>query len=277
MNTDNSEFSQKTENFLFFMKSNLATQFCCGCNLKLGIIIIAILKLVMYISQFSYMYGTSYIVTIYSLESVADIVSMGLLFYSTINRRVDFAYWGYFIVAVLLYFKAFCCILMTILLFSLMGYYSSYYQTSIYLYVIFVIIIFIITLALEYYYAYIIYSFTRYITLGNWNAVEGDFSGIDNNIKAQLNSQGNNTESSISVNAQNNQNNSFNNHDSGNYTGPQYPNQNQGNQQELVVQGEQAREVRVNNTGNSNQNVVSLDTGMTPMTNAIPSNSMNNK
>ncbi len=137
--------------------------------------------------------------------------------------------------------------------------------------------IFIITLALEYYYAYIIYSFTRYITLGNWNAVEGDFSGIDNNIKAQLNSQGNNTESSISVNANNNQNNSFNAQDSGNYTGPQNPNQNQGNQQELTVHGQEAREVRVNNTGNSNQNVVPLDGGMTPMTSAISSNNMNNK
>jgi hypothetical protein len=222
-------------------------------------------------SQIFYLYATSYIVTINSLLTVADIVSMGLLFYSTINRRVDFAYWGYFIVAVSLYFRAFCCILMSILLFSLMRYYSSDDHTSVYLYVIFAVILFIANLALEYYYAYIIYSFTRYITLGNWSAVEGDFSGIDNNIKAQLNSQVNNTDTSFSSNAQNNS------QDNNNYTGPQNPNQNQGNQQEVVVQGQQARDIRVNNIGNNNQNEVSLDGGMTPMTNASTSINVNNK
>ena len=270
MNTDNSQYTQNTEKFLFFMNSNLATEFCCGCTLKLGVIIISIVKLVMYLSQMISLSSSTYLVTVYSLQSVADLVAMGLLFYSTISRRVDLAFWGYIIVAVLLYFRAFMCVLSTILLIFLSGSLPYGYYGYYYYYIIIIIVMFIVVLALEYYFTYIIYSFTRYITLGNWNAIEGDFSGIDNNIKAQLNSQGNNNESSMSANPQNTQENSM-------YSGPQnnLNQSNQGNQQEMVVQGQEVREVRMNNTGNSNQNVVSLDVGMKPMTNASASVNIN--
>ena len=188
-------YAPKTEKFLCF--NSKPAQLCCCCcfNVKIGSIIFSFLTLFGYIANLISAIKTGIPVNIifWVLLLILFVIGVTYLFLSIYQRRADYAYYSYVIFMIDFCLLWIFLIIWIIVISIFSNWFFSYVPTEfrsqvITSYYIFLSIFFILSFTLRLHVLFIFYSFTRYAALGDWNAVNGDFTGFNNNLNIQLNS-----------------------------------------------------------------------------------------
>ena len=168
-----------TEKFLCF--SSKPAQICFCFNVKISSIIFGFITLLGYLANL--------ISAIYSKNSSGIIIWVLFLIYFGIgviylilsinHRRADYAYYSYVIFMIDFLLRSICFVV-----WIFYGVEGDGRSSVIVAYIIAFLIYVILRLDI----LFIFYSFTRYAALGDWNAVNGNFTGFNYNLNIQLNS-----------------------------------------------------------------------------------------
>ena len=187
---NNVELNTKLQKFLFiFPLETLANRCCCGCSLKTGVEIIAILALIDSFAQLVQPSYSIFLITFIRLISFV-IVSVGsiFLFLSSNSSNLSMAYKGYFLYAIKFYIDIFM-MLISVLLFFYDIYYVHYYLLSrAILELLAYLIIISFAIAFKLYLIWIVFSYVRYFAKGDINTIENNTEGY---IRIQNNNQQN--------------------------------------------------------------------------------------
>ena len=170
---DNQKYISRLDKFFCcFTYNNLARFCCCGCSLKVGVVIICILGFLEVLSMTISLKET-YAIIPFSILTFANFIGYLLILISTFNLKVALSYYGYIILIVLFWIKLLLYIAVALVLIIrpiIISRYRLYYYTISYF-----IIYFVIELAIYYYYIWIIFSYTKFLALGDFNAINGIF------------------------------------------------------------------------------------------------------
>ena len=175
----NEEINTKLENFLFFFKLEiLAKRCCCGCSLKTGVEIIAIIALLDSIVQLMEPSYSIFLITLIRLISLV-IVSTGsiLLFLSSNSFNLSMAFQGYWLYALKFYIDAFMMLLSMVLYFYDVYFVHYYILSKAILYLLAYFIIVTFTIAFKLYLIWVIFSYVKYFAKGEINILENNPEG----------------------------------------------------------------------------------------------------
>ena len=187
MEVENQAYVSRLEKFMCCCSfQGLARYCCCGCSLKVGVIIICVLGFLQ-ISGLSLSFIGTTVLIPNILILIATFTGYLLVIISTCDLRVCLAYYGYMILASLFWIKlAFYLAVILVLLISSQSIPSNptyTYVTA--LTITYYIIYFLIDLGTYFYYLWVIFSFARYLALGDYNAINGVYPIIvhpNNNV-----------------------------------------------------------------------------------------------
>ena len=169
------EIKKSLENFLFFFKiDTLANRCCCGCSLKTGVAIIAVLSLLDSLIMVMHPYQHNFLFTLLRLISLG-LVSTGSVFLllSASNSNLSMAFKGYWLYALQFYIDAFYMIIYIFFYFHV----HYFILTEALIYLTGYIIVILLGLALKLYLVWIIYSYVTYFAKGDFNTIENNPEG----------------------------------------------------------------------------------------------------
>ncbi len=159
----NSTNPDKDKFLFYFEPDTLAIDCCCGCSLKTGVLIIAILFVTASMSKFF---------SALHMFSLFDMMLSGLLFllyftagvcilYSSMTFNFVYAHTGYFIYAIIFLFYVFDNLLLLILVIS--GIYKPMPTENLFVTGLVLLCAMLITISLQLYMVWIIFSYSVHI------------------------------------------------------------------------------------------------------------------
>jgi len=171
-------------NFLFFFKlESLANRCCCGCSLKTGVILISIFSL---LSGISLSMDSNLFLFLFKLIALGIVITGSIfLILSICNSNLLMAYKGYWLFSIKLYIDFFLMIM------SFFSYFYDNYYIHKYIFpkVLYLMILYIMIVALVFafklYLIWIIFSYVKYMSKGDFNPLENNQGGyikIENNL-----------------------------------------------------------------------------------------------
>jgi hypothetical protein len=193
---ENTQILEKLDKFLFFFQiRTLAREFCCGCRLIVGNILISVIFII-----FLFFHILSIISTINDSKltsilmifiSLNLLVSSVLILISTLKRNVKLAYYGYLINA-----GSFCLEIITYFIFILLvqigeidlelGSNEDLGFLSLLMVIIMFIIFFLLLVFFRVYILWINFSFLKYLARGENGFLEGRLE-TSSNISERIN------------------------------------------------------------------------------------------
>lgn len=164
------------EKFLFLFKiDSLANQSFCGCSLRLGVKIIAILFLAAAMSKFFSAFEKDNILNILLSAVIFCIYFIAgyCLIYSSIYLNAEYAYYGYVIYAIIFFYLFLQTLLMFI--FIVIGFYDPVGELDFFYKLVALLFAITIMLGLHLYFIWICYSFWMHLKNKNFDLINGNF------------------------------------------------------------------------------------------------------
>jgi len=177
----NRNYIPKLNNFFFcYSPNNVARFCCCGCNLKVGVIIICVLGFIQLLAETLSMNMRLSVIPL-SVLSATFLIAYIFLMISIFDYRASFAYCSYMTLCVLFIIKFIVYVIIVILL----GVYTSQwdfstnnFQYPFYIIIAYYVVFYLIDLSLTYYYLWIIYSYARNLASVNFAANDGIYQSV---------------------------------------------------------------------------------------------------
>jgi len=173
-NSSNKEYVSRLERFFFCIKLNeILRNCCCGCTLKVGVIMICIIgsleELIMTLNTYSN-------IAIIPLVIITALSFIGflLMLVSSYNYKASYAYYGYLLFCGLLILKTvlyISIILIVIIAFDQILFLTKGFQM--YYVLVFYIVTFFVDISLKFYYLLVFYSYTKYLSLEEYEIING--------------------------------------------------------------------------------------------------------
>lgn len=190
---DNTKYIEKLEKFMFFFKlRTTAKEFCCGCRLKTGNLIISVIFIIFLLISFYSVFSTTnfsgisriILTLMFIIINLNLLVSCILILISTIRFDAKLAYYGYFINSASFYFEMLTFFTyMLLIVFRVVeignGQIEDYGVFSyIFVFLMFTVF-FILLIFFRVYILWINYSFLIYLAKGEYAFLEGSLEESD--------------------------------------------------------------------------------------------------
>ena len=171
-------YSDKLNRFFFcFTYENLARQCRCGCNLRNGVITIIVLEI---LAEIILILSTGNSASIYPLAIGAFIglIGMILIGVSLCNDSACCAYWGYIIWSIYLALKTIAYIVIILVIaFDFNNITFRGNSRGVTAVVITAVILYVIRLLLDFYYLWVVFSYTKFLSMGDFDALTAGDNG----------------------------------------------------------------------------------------------------